>query len=97
MLVWEAATGRELLRLPGPAQALAFAPDGSLLAAGTEDGDIRVWSIADGARVHALSIGEASVLRLAFGPQLGGDFRAAACPAASGAAGGWRRAMAAAG
>jgi RNA polymerase sigma factor (sigma-70 family) len=52
--VWEAATGRERLVVEvglRPASALAFAPDGALLAAGCQDGRVRVFAtVPDGAR-----------------------------------------------
>ena len=50
--VWEAATGREIFRTTvQQATDIALAPDASLLAAGHEDGQITVWSVAQG-RTH---------------------------------------------
>jgi WD40 repeat protein len=44
--LWQAATGLELLRfrnLPDYAHALAFSPDGTILAAAFHDGTVRLY------------------------------------------------------
>ncbi|MCL4207060.1 MAG: DUF1080 domain-containing protein [Pirellulaceae bacterium] len=59
--------------------SLAFSPDGSILAAGDEGGEVRLWDTASGQEIKRLPIGK-SVFELAFHPQ--GRMLAA---------GGWRR------
>ncbi|MFI5459937.1 MAG: WD40 repeat domain-containing serine/threonine-protein kinase [Isosphaerales bacterium] len=80
VFVWEAASGRRLLQLPGRAQSLAFAPDGSLLAGGSDAAKIHVWSMPDGSEINTPSVGETTVNCLAFGPRRGRDFRAIDTP-----------------
>jgi WD40 repeat protein len=48
--------------------ALAFSPDGRLLATGAEDGAIRFWRVADGAQVTVLRGHTAGVRALSFSP-----------------------------
>jgi WD40 repeat protein len=46
ILIWDAATGEELLRLPGHSVyvfALAFSPDGATLVSGSGDATVRLW------------------------------------------------------
>jgi WD40 repeat protein len=50
VVVWDAATGRELLNLQGQIEevhSVAFSPLGTHLAAGDRDGTVRVWQVAD--------------------------------------------------
>src|SRR5262249_5812951 len=50
VVVWEAATGRELLNLRGQIEevhSVAFSPDGTRLAAGDRDGTVKVWQVAE--------------------------------------------------
>ena len=50
VVVWEAATGRELLNLRGKIEemhSVAFGPEGTRLVAGDRDGTVRVWQLAD--------------------------------------------------
>jgi serine/threonine protein kinase/WD40 repeat protein len=65
--VWDAATGRLRHRFATPARSLAFAPDGSLLAAGDEQGRITVWELARGERVARLSANPLPIHALALG------------------------------
>jgi WD40 repeat protein/transcriptional regulator with XRE-family HTH domain len=48
--LWDATTGKELLRLQHSAGVghVAFTPDGSRLATGTGDGLVRLWDVASG-------------------------------------------------
>ncbi len=49
-VIWDAATGQEIGRLPADNQAvrsLAFAPDGATIAGGLDDCRIRLWNRAD--------------------------------------------------
>jgi WD40 repeat protein/mono/diheme cytochrome c family protein len=61
----EESTVREFERIPGPAHALAFSPDGTLLAATGARGETRIWKSADGKRVAQIS-GEIPLYTLAF-------------------------------
>jgi WD40 repeat protein len=56
-----------LLQLPQSASALAFGPDGHLLATGGPDGAVNVWETATGQRTLALST-DGRVEALAFSP-----------------------------
>ncbi len=56
--VWDGATGAILRDLPGEATALAFSHDGERLAAGTDRGEVRVWSPdADWTSTHQKATG----------------------------------------
>jgi WD40 repeat protein len=48
--------------------AVDFTSDGTLLAAGSRDGHIRVWRMVDGSLVHDLSTQNQTVIALAFNP-----------------------------
>ncbi len=49
LVLWENGAPRPLGTAPGPVRALAFAPDGATLAAGTADGTVRVVPLGEGA------------------------------------------------
>jgi WD40 repeat protein len=72
LLLWDAASGRELARLPaGDAaiSALTFAGDGARLASGDGDGTVRVWDSSAGAERASLRTtlpGNGRVAALAF-------------------------------
>src|SRR5262249_7545501 len=45
LVVWEAASGKQVKRLDKDATAIAFSPDGRLLAAGDATGTIALWNL----------------------------------------------------
>jgi hypothetical protein len=49
-------------------RCLAFSPDGSLLASGSFDKTVRLWSVSDGKLLHTQEGHTASVLGVAFSP-----------------------------
>ncbi len=61
--VWQATTGRQLHKFePKPLDTISnsftsidFSPDGELVAAGREDGTIRIWNVENGNEVHLLA------------------------------------------
>ncbi|RKY20012.1 MAG: hypothetical protein DRQ55_08985 [Planctomycetota bacterium] len=73
--LWDTSRGRfperEPLRLSGHSAriaALAFSPDGALLASGSIDGTVALWDAATGARVGGHETHAGWVLSLAFHP-----------------------------
>jgi WD40 repeat protein len=46
--------------------SLSFSPDGQMLAAGTRDGVVYIWQVADGQRLYRCDTGAKSVQSLAF-------------------------------
>jgi WD40 repeat protein len=69
--VWEVATGRELRQLgPDPAGtwAVAFSPDGKLLATGSGFGPVRLWDVATGRPAGSCRGYCSNVASLAFSP-----------------------------
>lgn len=66
--LWDATTGRQLLRLAshtGPVAAVAFSHDGRLFATASADGTASVWNVATGAEIsrydgHATGMTSAS-------------------------------------
>jgi WD40 repeat protein len=72
--VWDAATGKPLLRAAGPigpVRRLRFGPDGRWLVAGCSDTVAVVWDAATGKRVARLGGHSGQVLGLAFRPDGG--------------------------
>jgi WD40 repeat protein len=69
--LWDAASGKELRRCRGHVlgvHALAFSPDGKLLASGGRDGPVRLWDPGTGTLVRACAGSGGLVLALAFTP-----------------------------
>jgi WD40 repeat protein/serine/threonine protein kinase/Flp pilus assembly protein TadD len=68
--VIDAATGRRLFTLPHPnwVSALAFSPDGKVLATGSFDRHVHLWDAATGARVDTAWRQQDIVHELAFSP-----------------------------
>jgi WD40 repeat protein len=68
--VWDTSTGKLARQFPGPgmvASQLAFSPDGKLLATVKgSDGAVRLWDVAKGTEVHAMSGHRSGPLAVAF-------------------------------
>jgi len=67
--LWDAATGREVVRLQGlgePSLDVSFHPDGSLLAITGTDGTVRLWDVASQTPVAVLRGHTDMVSRVAF-------------------------------
>ncbi len=78
IMVWELPTGRALVNLNAEARALAFAPDGRLLAAGGVDPLITVWDLDTRRILATLSSHTGAIEGLAFAPDGTALFSAAA-------------------
>jgi WD40 repeat protein/tRNA A-37 threonylcarbamoyl transferase component Bud32 len=63
----DAVTGRELRTLAGDG-ALAYSPDGALLATSGADHTVRLWESATGAELRRIATPDRSVMALAFSP-----------------------------
>jgi tetratricopeptide (TPR) repeat protein len=64
--VWDAAGGRELLKLKGHTDRLwsvAWSPDGTRLATGSSDGTAKVWEVAGGRELLTLQRHTGQVVR----------------------------------
>ncbi len=69
--LWDADRGRESCRLEGHQQgllALAFSPDGSLLASGGYDGEVRLWQPSECRLLAALPPRRHAIQALRFAP-----------------------------
>jgi WD40 repeat protein len=69
--LWDGASGRELALLgkhPKPVRALAFTPDGRLLAAAGLDKTITLWDVPGRRELRRLEGAKGAVVRLAFSP-----------------------------
>lgn len=63
---WDAKSGRLLLQDDRKIFSLGFTPDGSLLAAGDNNGSIVVWSVAAAEKIATLKDDRLSIRSLAF-------------------------------
>ena len=71
ILLWNIEDVRQAFALgghTGAVNALAFSPDGTLLASASDDTTVRLWNPADGSEVVTLEGHDAPVLALAFNP-----------------------------
>lgn len=70
--IWDASSGRELLTLIGHrnwVMGLAFSPDGNSLASTSKDGSVKIWSLAPGNELAAVtSPGTVFGTRVVFSP-----------------------------
>ena len=71
IMLWNMRTGQEVRTLQGHSQTiltLAFSPDGSMLASGSEDNTVRLWNVADGQKIATLKEHSHDVRSVAFSP-----------------------------
>ena len=68
LAVWNGESGKLLAQLPlsEKAAVLALSPDGALIAAGKEDGEIEVWSIKSAALLASLQARQIKIQALAL-------------------------------
>jgi WD40 repeat protein len=58
VILWEAATGKELMTLGGHSQAIediAFSPDGMYLATASDDKTVKLWNVLSGQELRSLT------------------------------------------
>ena len=60
---------REFERQPGPVCSIAYNPDGSQIAVGNMNGEVRVYKTGDGTRVATLKENRGAVFALKFHPK----------------------------
>ncbi len=74
VILWDAATGKELRRFEGHrygASAVAFSPNGRMIASGglgSLDGTVRIWDAGTGHELHKLSGHQDRIRSVAFSP-----------------------------
>ncbi len=68
--IWESDSGKMLLSGDEPVTAMALSADGRCFAAGGRRGQVRIWSLPDGAEGRPVSLGRASIQALAFAPDV---------------------------
>jgi serine/threonine protein kinase/dipeptidyl aminopeptidase/acylaminoacyl peptidase len=66
LVVWEAASGKPVKRLDKDATAIAFSPDGRLLAAGDATGTIALWNLKQAGEPLTLQRTRTAIHCLAF-------------------------------
>lgn len=59
---------REFERMPGPIQAIAYAPDGKSIALGSTGGEARLFQVEDKKRLAALKGHDGAIFAIAFHP-----------------------------
>jgi WD40 repeat protein len=71
-IVWEAATGRKLVRLKVndscAVQSVVFSPNRRFIATGCLDGTATVWDLATGRSIASREMHTGAVLKIAFSP-----------------------------
>jgi len=60
---------REFERQPGPVSSIAYSPDGSMIAVGNLNGEVRLYRTGDGSRIATLKGNRGAVFALAFHPK----------------------------
>jgi len=69
--IWWAADGTRLVVMGGVEdwiRDIAFSPDGSLIAGGSDDGTVRIWRVSDGELLRTLEGHRSAVEAVAFSP-----------------------------
>jgi len=66
--LWDVASGNQLRTFDVDARAVAFSPDGRMLASGDEDDKIKLWDVASGKMLRTLAGHKDPVSCVAFSP-----------------------------
>jgi WD40 repeat protein len=69
IILWDAAAGTELLRIPAPlTHALIYTADGERLVSGDRFGKVHFWDADSGKKLHTIAAHEGAVFGLALSP-----------------------------
>jgi WD40 repeat protein len=68
LFLWDHHKGEETRQMLGGGEALAYSPDGEILASGTKDNAIQLWDAASGKELRRLTGHDNVVTSLAFSP-----------------------------